>query len=127
MADGATLYLTTGGTVVVTIALTSDTGAAYTVPGGHSFFALTICPYLGAKPKVKVETATVSGSNLTVTLTSAMTNYLTAGKYVGQVLFSAAGGNYVYSDPFVVVVTAKPDLDSNPPDTEIPGDDPGVF
>lgn len=126
MAETATLYLTRGGQAVVTVALVADTGSAYSVPAGHTFYAFTICPYLGATPKVSKDTATVSGSNVTVTLTSADTTLLAAGKYVGQVVFSLAGGNYVYSDPFVVVVTAKPDF-GLPVNIATPGDDGGVY
>lgn len=109
MAD-ATLYITQGGAVSVSLSLVSDTGSSYTMPAGHSFHAFTIAPYLGASPSVLVTSATVSGSTVTVSLSSANTQTLTAGKYVGQVVFALSGGNYTYSDPFVVVVTAKPDF-----------------
>jgi|LauGreDrversion4_2_1035121.scaffolds.fasta_scaffold29463_7 hypothetical protein len=126
MAETATLYLTQGGQAVVTVALVADTGSAYSIPAGHTFYAFTICSYLGATPKVSKDTATVSGSNVSVTLTSADTNLLSAGKYVGQVVFSLAGSNYVYSDPFVVVVTAKPDF-GLPVNIQTLGDDGGVY
>ena len=126
MAETATLYLTQGGQAVVTVALVADTGSAYSVPNGHTFYAFTICSYLGATPKINKDTATVSGSNVTVTLTSADTELLAAGKYVGQVVFELSGDNFVYSDPFVVVVTAKPDfgLTAN---IATCGDDGGIY
>jgi hypothetical protein len=126
MAETATLYLTRGGQAVVTVALVSDTGSAYSIPAGHTFYAFTICSYLGATPKVSKDTATVSGANVTVTLTSADTDLLAAGKYVGQVVFSLANSNYVYSDPFVIVVTAKPDF-GLPVNIAVQGDDGGIF
>jgi len=112
VAETSILYLTQGGQTVVTAALIADTGSAYSVPAGHTFYALTICPYLGSTPKLNKSTATMSGSSVTVTLTSADTASLEAGKYVGQIIFSLAGNNFVYSDPFVVVVNAKPNFGS---------------
>lgn len=95
--------------------MTSDTGASYSLPAGHSFSAFIISPYLGAKPKIKKTVGVVSGSTLTVSLGTADTDNLVAGKYVGQIAFAIAGGGYVYSDPFVVIVTAQPDIVSAAP------------
>lgn len=110
MADERILYLSSGGASSLTISMISDTGIGYTLPQGHSFNSFVIAPYLGGVAKVTVTSASVSSSTITLSLTSAQTATLSAGKYVGSIVFlSGTNPNaYVFSDPFVVVVTSTP-------------------